>query len=252
MRHTLTPCRPFRDRDAAQHENVNSAPVSSAIYRAQQLNDPRAPRSGLSSLGGDYPLSEMIYIRQLSDPSEEQVEAAVQVLMSAFRNDSGMASLSGGNRHLEGVIYRMSIRASVTRGEFHVAIDNDIIQGVAIWIGPGTDWLFYEQPEFTGQLSPYLKECTGLLMEDLYNAAFRAEFQRQGTGRTLLKAVSHKADSTSKRMIADVKSPHNVQCFRSLGFSYRSVKNFAAKDFVGFPLWCMPHHVLQPLGYPQS
>lgn len=53
-----------------------------------------------------------------------------------------MSCLTGGSIHLERLIYSSTIRASVSRGALYVAIIDERIQGVALWIGPESDWKF--------------------------------------------------------------------------------------------------------------
>ncbi|OCH90478.1 acyl-CoA N-acyltransferase [Obba rivulosa] len=208
------------------------------------------------------------YVRRLVNPSEEELQAAVEVLRAAFYNDTGMASLSEGSKRLENLIYRLTMNAALAHGEFHVAVVDGQIQGIALFIGPDYDWVFYEQPEFASQLSQYGQEWYAHhyapTYEELYRSAFsdsrqsrrdawnlaflgiHPRFQSQGLGRSLLAAVMNKADADNRRIIANVKNPHTVQFFRKLGFSHRSVKNLTSKDFTGFPLWCMAREPTRP------
>jgi len=186
----------------------------------------------------------------------------------ASPTDTGMASLSEGSKRLENLIYRLTMNAALAHGEFHVAVVDGQIKGVALFIGPDYDWVFYEQSEFRNQLSQYLQEWYTHHYAPTYNELYRCAFSdsregrrdawnlvflgihphyhKQGLGRSLLAAVSSKADADNRRITANVKNPQTVQFFRKLGFTHRSVKNFTSKDFTGFPLWCMAREPARP------
>ncbi|EMD36947.1 hypothetical protein CERSUDRAFT_114858 [Gelatoporia subvermispora B] len=154
------------------------------------------------------------YVRRLLNPSEDELQAAVEVLRAAFYGDTGMASLSEGSKRLETLLYRLTMRAALEHGEFHVAVVDGQIQGIALFIGPEYDWVSYEQPEFTNQLSQYGQEWYAHhyapTYEELYRSAFldgrqsrrdawnlallgiNPPYQRQGLGRSLLAAVMSK------------------------------------------------------------
>ncbi|KAI0332198.1 hypothetical protein GY45DRAFT_1335696 [Cubamyces sp. BRFM 1775] len=184
-----------------------------------------------------------IAVHKLVDPSDEQVESAVRILSNTFQDDVGMSSFSGGSSRVQRDIYRRTIKACLARGEVYVGLVDDEPHGVAALIGPGADWAFHEQDDFTRDLSSYLKEwytCHYIpVYEELYRAAFTAgqrarrdawnlkflavepAFQSKGLGRALLGAICQR-----------------VQWLGKFGFSYRAVRNFTCKDSAGFPLWC--------------
>ncbi|KAI0772933.1 acyl-CoA N-acyltransferase [Trametes elegans] len=198
---------------------------------------------------------------------EEEVEGAVQIFVDAFREDMGMAAFSGGSARVQRDIFRRTLHACLARGEVYLALADGAPRGVAAALAPGADWAFYEQEDFMRELSAYLEEWYSYhyvpTYEELYRNAFVAgprarrdawnlkylavapALQRRGLGRALVAAVCKQADAGAKNITADVKSPHLVQWFRKSGFAHRAVKNFAAKDSAGFPLWCM---VREPAG----
>ncbi|KAI0705441.1 hypothetical protein C8Q76DRAFT_771220 [Earliella scabrosa] len=212
----------------------------------------------------------MISVRRLVDPTDDDVDAAVQLLVAAFRDDVGMASLCGGSSRLQYDLYKRTIRACLTHGEVHLGIVNGRIQGVAAAIAPGEDWQCYQQEDFIRNLSPYLSEWYSYhyipTYQELYRTAFSAgerarkdswnvkllavhpDAQRRGLGRLLLSTLCRQADASGKRISTEVKMTppsllssllSQVQWFRKSGFTHRSVKNFSSKDSAGFPLWCM-------------
>ncbi|EIW53307.1 uncharacterized protein TRAVEDRAFT_31514 [Trametes versicolor FP-101664 SS1] len=202
-----------------------------------------------------------IVVRKMSNPSEEEVERAVQVLANAFKDDVGIESFSGGSARIARDIYRRSIRGCLARGEVYLGLVNDELHGVALLIAPGADWAFYDQEDFTRDLSTYLYEWYTYHYMPTYDELYRnalpsgqrgrrdawnlkllavdPEFQRRGIGRALLGSICKQADAGATCVTADVKSPNLVQWFRQSGFAHRAVKNFTSKDSVGFPLWCM-------------
>ncbi|KAI0372358.1 hypothetical protein BV20DRAFT_1034487 [Pilatotrama ljubarskyi] len=202
-----------------------------------------------------------VTVRRLADPTDEEIERAVQILFNAFRDDVGMASFSGGSTRVQRDIFRRTLRACLAHGEVYVGLVDGKAYGVAASIAPGADWAFYDQDDFTKDLSSYLDEWFTYhyipTYEELYRLALPGgqrgrrdawnlkllavdpECQRRGIGRALLGSVCEQADAGEKCVTADVKSPNLVQWFRKSGFSHRAVKNFTSRDSAGFPLWCM-------------
>ncbi|TBU25704.1 hypothetical protein BD311DRAFT_763972 [Dichomitus squalens] len=237
--------------------------VSATRRRRHHCPHPNThPSSVLNShLVYQHPSFKMASVRRLVDPSDEDVEAIVQILLDAFKDDVGMASISGNSARTHADVHRRTIRACIAHGEVYVGLVNERIQGVIASIAPGEDWHFYQQEDFLRSLSPYLSEWYSYhyipTYEELYRSAFRSgerarrdawhikvlavhpDAQRRGLGRLLLGSVSKQADASGKRIVTDVKSPYHVQWFRKSGFSHRGVKNFTSKDSTGFPLWCM-------------
>ncbi|KAI0752847.1 acyl-CoA N-acyltransferase [Daedaleopsis nitida] len=203
----------------------------------------------------------MISAQRLVDPPDGDVEAVVQLLVAAFRDDIGMSSLSGGSSRLQMDMYRRTVRACLAQGALYVGVVDGRIQGVAAWIAPGEDWQCYQQEDFISSLTPYLSEWYSYhyipTYQELYSAAFSSgerarkdgwnlkllavhpDSRRKGLGRLLLNTLCQQADASGKRVLTEVKSPYHVSWFRKSGFTHRSVKNFSSKDSAGFPLWCM-------------
>lgn len=48
--------------------------------------------------------------------------------------------MSGGDRVLEKLIYRLTLQQALARGQCFVARNGDNICGVAAWLAPGYDW----------------------------------------------------------------------------------------------------------------
>ncbi|KAI1792463.1 acyl-CoA N-acyltransferase [Ganoderma leucocontextum] len=210
----------------------------------------------------------MISVRRITDPSDGDIDAIVEVVVAAFRDDVGMASGSANSPRLQADIHRRTIQGCIAHGQVHVGVVNGRIQGVVAATAPGADWHYYQQEDFMRSLSPYLSEWYSYhyipTYEELYRAAFRSgerarkeawhvkllavhpDAQRVGLGRLMLSAICTQADSNGKRIVTDVKSPYHVRWFRKSGFSHRSVKNFTAKDSAGFPLWCMAREPSPP------
>ncbi|RPD61585.1 hypothetical protein L226DRAFT_399058 [Lentinus tigrinus ALCF2SS1-7] len=203
----------------------------------------------------------MISVRRLVDPSDEDVESVVQVLVASFKDDVGMASLSGSSSRVQVELYRRTIRACISQGQVFVGLVDNRIQGVAASISPGADWHCYLEDDFVRTLSPYLREWYTYHYIPTYDELYRTSFgsgerarkeawnlkllavhpdaQRRGLGRSLLSTFCKQADASGKRVLTDVKSPYHVTWFGKSGFRYRAVKNFSSKDAAGFPLWCM-------------
>ncbi|KAH9929096.1 uncharacterized protein BXZ73DRAFT_102250 [Epithele typhae] len=203
----------------------------------------------------------MVSFRRLVDLSEDELDAVVQVLLAAFKDDVGMSSLSGNSTRVLADICRRTVRACSKVGEVHVGLVDGRIQSVVAWTAPGQDWQCYQQADFMANLSSYLNEWYMYhyqpTYEDLYATAFSAgertrrdalylnflavhpDHQHRRIGKQLLSFACKQADATAKRMVVDVKSPFLVSWFRKSGFIHRAVKNFSSRDSAGFPLWCM-------------
>ncbi|KAI0634336.1 acyl-CoA N-acyltransferase [Trametes polyzona] len=202
-----------------------------------------------------------VSVRKLTNPTEDEIERAVQVLYNAFKDDLGIESLSGGSARVARDIFRRSIHGCLARGEVYIGLVDDVPHGVAALVAPGADWAFYQQEDFTRGLSTYLYEWYTYhyvpTYEELYRSslptgqrgrrdawnikllAVNPEHQRRGVGRALLGSICKQADAGGACITADVKSPNHVLWFKKWGFTHRGVKNFTSKDSAGFPLWCM-------------
>ncbi|KAI0649868.1 acyl-CoA N-acyltransferase [Trametes meyenii] len=209
-----------------------------------------------------------VTVRTMADPSDDDIESAVQILVDAFKDDIGMESFSGGSARLQRDILRRTIRGCLAHGQVYLGLVDGTPRGVATVVKPGHDWAFYEQDNFTQDLSAYLDQWYNFHIcgveqyiptyEELYRSAFPSaaqnvrqnawnvkflavapNYQRRGVGRALLGAICKQADAGNQHVTADVKSPSLVQWFTKAGFAHRAVKNFTSKDSAGFPLWCM-------------
>ncbi|KAH9846071.1 acyl-CoA N-acyltransferase [Lenzites betulinus] len=209
-----------------------------------------------------------VSVRRMTDPSEEDIEMVVQVLMNAFRDDVGLQSFSGGSARLARDVFRRTTKGCVAHGAIYLGLIDNVPHGVALLVAPGADWNFYQESDFAEGLSTYLFEWYTYhympTYEELYrislpsgqrgrrdawNIKFLAvnpDFQRKGVGRALLGAICKQADADAVCVTADVKSPNLVQWFRKRGFSHRGVKNFSSKDSAGFPLWCTVREPVRP------
>ncbi|KAI0672242.1 hypothetical protein C8Q78DRAFT_736338 [Trametes maxima] len=153
-----------------------------------------------------------VSVRRLAaDAPEEEIDAAVEILLDAFRDDIGMDSFSGGSPRLQRDILRRTIRGCLAHGEVYLGLVDGTPRGVATVVKPGQDWAFYDRDNFTQDLSAYLDQWYNFhyipTYEELYRAAFPGapnmrrnawnvkflavdpNHQRKGVGRALLAAV---------------------------------------------------------------
>ena len=90
---------------------------------------------------------QSVYVRRLTDPTEEQAAHCAALMEAAFgavTYDNFGETLSGGNKDLDILILRAGVNAGFTGGEVYVAgFTEDVadICALAIWFGPGTDYL---------------------------------------------------------------------------------------------------------------
>ncbi|KAI0701940.1 hypothetical protein BC835DRAFT_1433305 [Cytidiella melzeri] len=146
-------------------------------------------------------------------------------------------------------------------GESYLAYEGDEIRGAAVWLAPGSDWRFGEDSSFTEHFSEEMQQWYKHHFipkyEDLYISAgtesarlrkdaWKLQFlgvlpdhRGKGVWKLLLESVQRKADSEHRKVLAEVSSPTYVQKYYSLGYTYRSVKNFSSPRHAGFPIWLL-------------
>ncbi|KAJ7355790.1 acyl-CoA N-acyltransferase [Mycena albidolilacea] len=192
-------------------------------------------------------MSEIV-VRQLVNPTEDEIEQAATVLKDAFHAgaDPFGHSLCGGNLEFDTQILRAGVRAAVVGGEIWVAgLGPTDIGAVATWFGPGTDYLATEEQRAAGwydveaKFTPELKkwwseyfiprynswnaasigEGTKLKSWQLQLLATAPEHQRKGLAGALIKAVESKADGVM--LCLETTNDPNVAFYRKLGFVVR-------------------------------
>ncbi|KAJ7497944.1 hypothetical protein B0H11DRAFT_1997924 [Mycena galericulata] len=192
-----------------------------------------------------------IVVRRLANPTEDEYERAVSTLLAAFEPapDSFGHSLTGGDRTLRPLFHDAHLRAGAIGGEVWVAgFGPTDICAVAVWFGPGTDYLETEEqraagwnqleakftPElkqwwseyFTPRYSKWNESCVGegtkFKSWQLQLLGTNPEYQRKGLAAALIQAIEAKAIADGVIMCLETIGEPNVAFYKQRGFSVRS------------------------------
>ncbi|KAJ7035561.1 hypothetical protein C8F04DRAFT_1097681 [Mycena alexandri] len=191
-----------------------------------------------------------VVVRRLVTPTEDEIHQAAAVLHAAFLqlNDSFGLSLTGGNPELDIEFHTVVLRAGAVGGEIWVAgFGPTDICAVAVWFGPGTDYLATEeqraagwnalQAKFTPELQKWwleyfiprydawntscLGEGTKLRSWYLHVLGTRPEDQRKGLSAALIQVIEFRAQADGVMMCLDTTNDPNVAFYRGRGFTVR-------------------------------
>ncbi|KAJ7282095.1 hypothetical protein C8J57DRAFT_90190 [Mycena rebaudengoi] len=191
-----------------------------------------------------------IVVRQLSNPSEDEINRGSAVLAAAFAPRPGTfsESMAGGNPDLSQPFYRAQMRGGAVGGELWVAgFGPTDISAVAIWFGPGQTFLGSEeqreagwnqlQSQFTPELrkwwSDYLlprvdswtESCLGngakLNSWHLLLLGTNPDHHHKGLAAALIKAVETKANNDDVMMCLETSNVKNISFYKHFGFTVR-------------------------------
>ncbi|KAJ7614658.1 hypothetical protein DFH06DRAFT_129469 [Mycena polygramma] len=189
-----------------------------------------------------------VVVRRLINPTEDEIEEAAAILNSAFLSlapEPFGPSLTGGNPDLDILFNRAGVRAGLVGGEVWVAgFGPTDICAVAVWFGPGTDYLATEEQRAAGwdelraKFTPELKQwwsdylvnynawnvtCLGegtkLNSWQLQLLGTSPKHHKKGLAGALIRAIELKADGA--KMCLETTNESNVAFYKKLGFEVR-------------------------------
>ncbi|KAJ7230662.1 hypothetical protein GGX14DRAFT_411724 [Mycena pura] len=199
-----------------------------------------------------------VFVRRLVDPTEDEIEECTALLVAAFQavtDDNFGHSLIGGDKELDILLLRAGVRAGIVGGEVWVAgltEEVTVICAVAIWFGPGTDYLATEEQRAAGyndarsKFSPELKQwysgyfvprlddwqedCLGKnTTANSWHLQFLAtspDHQHKGFASALIQAVEPKAHAAGVLMCLETTNDQNVAFYKKRGFAVRGTISF--------------------------
>jgi len=208
---------------------------------------------------------QQISLRKLSNPTPQEHQRVLTILLAAFLGDVEIAAMTGGKSSLEPAFFRLQLELSLNYGEVYIAGTGGSIDAVALVFAPGQDFLVDEntnfQPshDFVSKLTPEMQqwwilhlrpkfaELTNISLgsAEARKAAYyiriiavHPEKQRRGLGRKLMEMFAQKADGGKKKMCLETSTDAMVRVFYKFGFKVKGTKNFGS-TLGGFPLFCM-------------
>ncbi|KLO08769.1 hypothetical protein SCHPADRAFT_908364 [Schizopora paradoxa] len=208
---------------------------------------------------------QQVSIRRLTNPTLQEHQRVLAILLGAFAGDVEIAAMTGGKASLEPAFFRLQFELSLTYGEVYVAGTGGSIDAVALIFAPGQDFVVDEntnfQPshDFVSKLTPEMQqwwimhlrpkfaELTNISLgsAEARKAAYyiriiaaHPEKQRRGLARKLMETFMQKADGGKKKMCLETSTDAMVRVFYKFGFKVRGTKNFGSA-LGGFPLFCM-------------
>ncbi|KAJ7623660.1 hypothetical protein FB45DRAFT_1031574 [Roridomyces roridus] len=187
-------------------------------------------------------------VRQLSHPTDSELEQAAAVLTAAFARspDTFGHSMMGGDMSLDPLFQMAGLRAGAIGGEIWVAgFSPSEICAVALWFGPGSDYLATEEqraagwddlvanfpPElkqwwleyFIPRASTWSESCLGKGTKTkgwhLHLLGTSPDHQHKGLAAALIQAVESKANGLP--MVLETTNDGNVTFYKRRGFVVR-------------------------------
>ncbi|KIJ36705.1 hypothetical protein M422DRAFT_211995 [Sphaerobolus stellatus SS14] len=184
-----------------------------------------------------------IQIRHISDPSEEEMLRAANVLHEAFGKQYFLGAL-GGNQSLVEPFLLGHVKAAVIGGNLYVAeLPNEGIVGVALWFGPGQKFLGSSEQLNAGwnqtmdQLNEtarkwwdkfliFVDEVAEKIFGDgqklasyhLQTFGVLPDHQKKGYGTLLMKTVQQKAAKESTTVTVETMGESAVPIYKGMGF----------------------------------
>jgi len=211
-----------------------------------------------------------IPIRHLADPTLEQTEEAIHVMMLAFTGDPFMVTTLGGKDTDPDIYYRFNrahVVATLVQGELWVAEDEGKIVGVALWFPPGPNFLETEEQRKVAGMDGVIASLSESMQHwwadymiprggELSTAAFGPEgkvdayylltlavlptYHNRGIGRSLMYANAQRAWKEGKRVCWEAGNEPNVAKYTKWGGRAVSRNKIVGDaDGRGFDLWIM-------------
>jgi ribosomal protein S18 acetylase RimI-like enzyme len=206
--------------------------------------------------------NDMLYNIHKSD-----IPKASAVLADAFRHDPLWDTFFEGESHREGKLracFESPIRYCYTFGEVYASSEN--LEGIAAWV-PGnlsymTMWRMIRsgaiwagirigmnagkkmRPVFAPLERDRKKHMSGRSFIYLLVIGVAIEFQGQGFGGTLLRALIEKSEASRNPIYLETETEHNVTLYEKFGF--RTVKRITL-PIVNHPMWEMMREPKQDL-----
>ncbi|CCM03880.1 uncharacterized protein FIBRA_06031 [Fibroporia radiculosa] len=205
-----------------------------------------ASRTGCFTADGEA--MSHITVKHTLNPSEEQIEEAVEVFAANMFDDPATKAFCGGDMSLMHPFTRAGIRAGILAGEFYAATDESTgrLVGYALCLPPGQvllstpeqralgfDDFFAKLPkdvqEFWGtvgkRFGDFLADTlgpTGRIDSWYMNHIFvLPEWQGQGIATSVIAQVREKAVKNGDTVALSATNPYNVPIYQALGFDLK-------------------------------
>ncbi|GJJ06892.1 hypothetical protein Clacol_001088 [Clathrus columnatus] len=208
---------------------------------------------------------ERIEVRQIVNPTPEEMDAAAETLKEASQK---CPACVGGNYDYMQPFQRSMIAAAIVGGgEFWVAKygDHDFA-GVAIWFGPQKAfmhtpeqgevgfnallesfpqslldwWVEYFLPKYETFTTEVLGEGVKFNAWHLLQIGILPGYYGKGIARALTKAVENKPEAAGNTFILETESAENLPIYEKLGYTIKAKGYFKSsiRD-EGFPMWVL-------------
>lgn len=180
--------------------------------------------------------------------TESQLDESVMICIRGYVDSPSVDVMTGGNKSLEGPLFRAMIRACQLAGRVYTAtvINTGAIAGLALWFPPGTalwqndaqrnlgfnqflESLSLQTREWWNNtygpaLAPFIK--TALSPHTVESSWYLncicvdPKYQRQGIATNLIKMVEEKAMTTSILALC-TDTDDNVAVYKAIHFQYK-------------------------------
>ncbi|KZO97691.1 hypothetical protein CALVIDRAFT_535790 [Calocera viscosa TUFC12733] len=208
-------------------------------------------------------------VRHLVDPTPEQTEEAIHVMMDAFVGDSFMTTTLGRQETNPDIYYRFNrahVLGALVDGELWVAEDGQKIVGIALWFLPGKGfleteeqrersgmdtvtadlgedmqgwWKDYFPPRAEGLSDALMGPGEKLAAYYLLTLAVHPSYHNRGIGRTLMLTQAKRAWAEGKRVCWEAGNEPNVAKYEKWGGKALGDLRIDGLGGTGFTMWIM-------------
>ncbi|KAH9890601.1 acyl-CoA N-acyltransferase [Cubamyces lactineus] len=205
-----------------------------------------------------------VQVQQVLKPSDELIESAISLLLSATKDDTYIQVACGDDPSTRGALARMMILEGVYWGEFWTATEDDELVGFLTWtpphsepaipkderakvVGPFMQALSEERRKymtelFSGEFPGFVAQCLGPTGKHdgwwLRIAMVRPDKQGQGIARKLLEPMRRKAAERGEHIACSTTAHRNVAIYKALGFDLRGSRTFPS-PWGDWELWVL-------------
>jgi len=196
-------------------------------------------------------------IRRFTDREGDQYERTLAVLLQGHHHDNATAALSGQDPKVRDYMFRKMLSFVLKNGHCYIAVSGNDIIGAALWIPPGVDCLWWNEPDFVRLLKPDVQEWFAEHYGPLYKALYKSPFpandnirrdswwlhvlsvvpgsRHKGVGKALISVIARREEA----MIAEARDLNAITFLQKCGFKHIAVKNVACTNSPGFPMFLM-------------
>ncbi|EIM83760.1 uncharacterized protein STEHIDRAFT_140822 [Stereum hirsutum FP-91666 SS1] len=197
-----------------------------------------------------------ISVKQIVDPTDEELDSIVSLVVRAFDGQNVVNMFTGNNLTLAEPLWRAHVLAGLHHGEVWVATDGTAeIMSVGVWFLPGHElygteeleeyftllsdeainwWRNISRPKVVGFFEKYLGEKTRTDNWFAQIIATHPDYERRGLASAHIDAVYHRAVREESYLALGAAGKAQEAFYRSNGFKELGRVSSQTADWVCF------------------